>query len=82
MQEKLEKVCCPALETKSSESFSKQPTQLIIAAHNCHTIIFQTLNSHFWITVMQDKFGKRVLTVNPCLVLGDLYCLWYVLHSL
>ena len=21
---------------KSSESFSKQPTQLIIAAHNCH----------------------------------------------
>ena len=36
MQEKLEKVCCPALETKSSESFSKQPTHLIIAADNCH----------------------------------------------
>ena len=25
-----------ANKTKSSESFSKQPTQLIIAAHNCH----------------------------------------------
>ena len=36
-----------ANKIKSSESFSKQPTQLIIAAHNCHTIIFQTLNSHF-----------------------------------
>jgi hypothetical protein len=26
-----------ANKTKISESFSKQPTQLIIAAHNCHT---------------------------------------------
>ena len=26
----------PANKIKSSESFSKQPTQLIIAAHNCH----------------------------------------------
>ena len=26
-----------ANKTKSSESFSKQPTQLIIQAHNCHT---------------------------------------------
>ena len=25
-----------ANKIKSSESFSKQPTQLIIAAHNCH----------------------------------------------
>ena len=26
-----------ANKTKSSESFSKEPTQLIISAHNCHT---------------------------------------------
>ena len=27
-----------ANKIKSSESFSKQPTQLIIAAHNCHKV--------------------------------------------
>ena len=29
-----------ANKIKSSESFSKQPTQLIIAAHNCHIWMF------------------------------------------
>ena len=28
-----------AKKIKSSESFSKQPTQLIIVAHNCHNVI-------------------------------------------
>ena len=29
-----------ANKIESSESFSKQPTQLIIAAHDCHTSLF------------------------------------------
>ena len=28
---------------KSSESFSEQPTQLIIAAHNCHKVLSLTV---------------------------------------
>ena len=33
-----------ANKIKSSESGSKQPTQLIIAAHNCHKALKQTSN--------------------------------------
>ena len=32
-----------ANKTKSSESFSKQPAQLIIAAHNCHKNVSSNL---------------------------------------
>ena len=32
-----------ANKIKISESFSKQPTQLIIAAHNCHNLALQAL---------------------------------------
>ena len=44
---------------KSSESFSKQPTQLIIAAHNCH-IRFLPFRSD----VSKGSFG------NNCIMLG------------
>ena len=43
---------------KSSESFSKQPTQLIIAAHSCHidveTVETRALAflSHFWLQLV------------------------------
>ena len=34
-----------ANKIKISESFSKQPTQLIIEAHNCHNLALQATES-------------------------------------
>ena len=51
---------CAANEIKSSESFSKQRTQLIIAAHNCHNYGMLKLNVVFCLsdlaTVMIHHF--------------------------
>ena len=35
---------------KNSESGSNQPTQLIIAAHNCHKRLHLTLVNHIWMS--------------------------------
>jgi hypothetical protein len=48
-----------ANKIKSSESFSKQPTQLIIAAHNCHNSSFAIFLNPNW-----QETGRIYLPYN------------------
>ena len=52
-----------ANKIKSSEFFSKQPTQLIVAAHNCH----------IYLPLKSNGFEDPKMTLNACiLVKGNL----------
>jgi hypothetical protein len=51
-------------KTKSSESFSKQPTQLIIVAHNCRNIMklfsfFLELDNTYFL----NEMGKALFEI-------------------
>ena len=53
-----------ANKIKSSESFSKQPTQLIFAAHNCHTLMsFFSLWFHDFFSQLNAGSCDRVIRV-------------------
>ena len=45
---------------KSSESFSKQPTQIIIAAHNCHID-----NLYYNIKLLKQFLSSASRWLNP-----------------
>ena len=74
-----------ANKRKSSESISKQPTQLIIAAHNCHIYFLQTVKIHYscFINILFHQEQVRewhVINAIPTIIQTQIAMIQSTLH--